>query len=585
MDGQWRDERRALIQVARGKAPADLVLRNARLVNVFSNEIQFADVAIYQDRVAGIGAPGSYGGAREVDLNGQYLAPGLIEAHTHIESALLTPGEFARAIAPHGTTTSVSDPHEIANVRGMDGLRWTLAAAEHVPIDLLFTLPSCVPASQFESSGAVLRADDLRDLAKHVRIASVGEVMNYPAVIAGDETMLDMIALGQPDGARSRGMAVDGHAPGLIGLDLCGYVAAGVQSDHETVAADEALEKIRLGMWLFPREGTMRNLEALLPVILEHHPERACFVADDKTCHDLLRLGELDHIIRLAIAGGLDPVRAIKMASLYPAQYFGFADRGAIAPGYRADLVVVPNLAEFRPTQVYVGGVLVAENGEPLFSAPALPADLTTNVSDTIRLANFGVERLRLPGTTGAARVIGMIPNQIVTNDLTLDVTARDGYLVADPERDILKVAVVERYGRGQVGVGLLHGLGLRAGAMASSVAHDAHNIVVAGTNDEDMALAICEVERMQGGLVVTRGGGVVESLALPIGGLVSPLPATDVAKAEERLEASVRDLGVQQPGAFIFLAFLALSVVPKLKITDRGLLDVAAWQIAPVQA
>ena len=586
MDERWRDERRALIQVARGKAPADLVLRNARLVNVFSNEIQPADVAIYQDRVAGVGAPGSYGSAaREVDLKGQYLAPGLIEAHTHIESALLTPGEFARAVAPHGTTTCVSDPHEIANVRGLDGLRWTLAAAEHVPTHLLFTLPSCVPASQFESNGATLRADDLRDLATHERIASVGEVMNYPAVINGDETMLDMIALGQPGGATPRGLAVDGHAPGLMGLDLCGYVAAGAQSDHETVAADEALEKIRLGMWLFPREGTMRNLEALLPVILEHRPERACFVADDKTCHDLLRLGELDHIVRLAIAGGLDPVRAIKMASLYPAQYFGFADRGAIAPGYRADLVVVPDLAEFRPSQVYVGGVLVAEHGEPLFAAPALPDDLTPSVSNTIRLANFGVERLRLPGVSGAARVIGMIPDQIVTDDLTLDVTARDGCLVADPERDILKVAVVERYGRGQVGVGLLHGLGLRIGAMASSVAHDAHNIVVAGTNDEDMALAVREVERMQGGLVVTRDGGVVESLALPIGGLVSPLPATEVAKAEERLEASVRALGVWQPGAFIFLSFLALSVVPKLKITDRGLLDVAAWQIAPVQA
>ncbi len=292
---------------------------------------------------------------------------------------------------------------------------WTACAGRSpppsmCPYDLLFTLPSCVPASQFESNGATLRADDLRDLATHERIASVGEVMNYPAVLAGDETMLDMIALGQPGGATPRGMAVDGHAPGLMGLDLCGYVAAGAQSDHETVAADEALEKIRLGMWLFPREGTMRNLEALLPVILEHRPERACFVADDKTCHDLLRLGELDHIIRLAIAWGLDPVRAIKMASLYPAQYFGFADRGAIAPGYRADLVVVSDLAEFRPSQVYVGGVLVAENGEPLFAAPALPTDLTTNVSDTIRLANFAIERLRLPGATGAARVIGMIP-------------------------------------------------------------------------------------------------------------------------------------------------------------------------------
>jgi adenine deaminase len=581
----WLSDRRELIRVARGQQPADLVLRNAQLVNVFSNEIHPAEVAIVRGRIAGVGAPGSYGGAIEVDLRGQYLAPGLIEAHTHIESALLTPGQFARAVAPHGTTTCVSDPHEIANVRGLPGLNWMLAAAEHVPVRLLFTLPSCVPASEFESNGAALRADDLLPLTSHPRIASVGEVMNYPGVIAGDETMLQIIALGQPGGATPRGLAVDGHAPGLRGLDLCGYVAAGAQSDHECVAADEALEKVRLGMWLFVREGTMRNLDALLPVVLEHRPERACFVADDRTSHDLLAQGDLDHILRQAIAGGLDPVRAVKMASLYPAQYFGFAGRGGIAPGYLADLVVVPDLREFRPSQVYVGGELIAQDGEALFAVPPLPPDLTAHVTDAIRLRDFGPERLRLPGSSGTARVIGMIPNQIVTDDLSLDVTAVDGYLVADAERDILKVAVVERYGRGRVGVGLLRGLGLREGAMASSVAHDAHNIVVAGTNDDDMALAVREIERMQGGLVVTRGGAVLERLPLPLGGIVSPLSATEVARAEERLERAVDALGVRQPRPFIFLSFLALSVVPKLKITDRGLLDVTAWRIVPVQS
>ncbi|MFI5272839.1 MAG: adenine deaminase, partial [Ktedonobacterales bacterium] len=470
-----RQERRELIEVARGRRPADLVLRNGRVVNVFSNEIYAADVALYAGRIAGVGTPGAYGGSIEVDLSGQYLCPGLIEAHTHIESALLTPAEFARTVAPHGTTTCVSDPHEIANVVGIPGLRWTLAAAEGVPVRLMFTLPSCVPASEFESNGAHLTAADLAPLARHPRIASVGEVMNFRGVLDGDETMLGMLELGEPGAATPRGLPVDGHAPGLRGLDLCGYVAAGAQSDHESVAADEALEKLRLGMWLFVREGSMRNLEALLPVVRAHLPQRACFVADDRTCGDLLREGHLDHIIRLAIAGGLDPVRAVKMATIHPAQYFGFADRGAVAPGFAADLVVVPDLAAFRPSQVYIGGALVAAEGRPLFGAPALPTTLTPAVENTVRLRDFSIERLRLPGHSGTARVIGMVPDQIVTEDLTMDVEARDGALLTNPARDLLKLAVVERYGRGRVGLGLLHGLGLKSGAMASSVAHDAH--------------------------------------------------------------------------------------------------------------
>jgi len=582
---ETHERTRELIRVARGLAPADLVLRNGQVVNVFTNEIQAADVAVHTGRIAGIGPRGAYGGRREVDLRGQYLTPGLVEAHTHIESSLLTPGEFARALAPHGTTTCVSDPHEIANVSGLAGMRWMLEAADGVPLRLLFTLPSCVPASEFESAGASLGADDLLAIAAEPRIASVGEVMNYPGVLAGDAKMLDMIALGRPGHGKPTGMAVDGHAPGLRGLDLCGYVAAGAQSDHESVAADEALEKLRLGMWLWVREGTMRNLEALLPVVREHLPEHAGFVADDLTADHLRRHGDLDHILRQAIAGGLGPIQAIKMASLYPAQYFRFADRGAIAPGYLADLLVVPDLREFRPSQVYVGGELVAENGEPLFAVPPLPAGYVESIERTVRLGNLTPEQLRLPGHTGAARAIGMIPDQIVTEDRSVDVAATGGLLAADPERDVLKVAVVERYGHGRVGVGLLHGLGLKAGAMASSVAHDAHNIVVAGTNDADMALAVREVARMQGGLAVTRDGAVVERLALPLGGLVSPLPAPQVAEAMERLERTVARAGVGLAHPFIFLSFLALSVVPNLKMTDWGLLDVASWKIVPVQA
>lgn len=578
-------ERRMLIRVARGQHPADLVLRNGRVVNVFSNEAYIADIAIYAGRIAGIGSVGSYGGMVEADLGGAYVAPGMIEAHTHIESALLTPGEFARVIAAHGTTTCVSDPHEIANVAGIPGIEWMLAAAEGVPARMLFTLPSCVPASEFESNGARLLPGDLLPLAADPRIASVGEVMNYPGVLTGDETMLGMIGLGRPGRGKPGGMPVDGHAPGLRGLDLCGYVAAGAQSDHECVVADEALEKVRLGMWLFVREGSMRNLDALLPVVRAHLPERACFVADDRTCGDLLRQGHLDHIVRLAVAAGLDPVQAIKMVTLHPAQYFGFAERGAIAPGYLADLVVVDDLRTFQPREVYIGGELVARDGRALFTPPSPAEALTARVTNTIRVSEFNAERLRLPGNSGDARVIGMIPDQIVTDDLIMRVEARDGWLQADAARDLLKVAVVERYGRGRVGVGLLHGLGLKVGAMASSVAHDAHNVVVAGTNDDDMALAVKEIERLQGGLVLTRAGAVLARLALPLGGLVSPLPAEDVAGAMDGLERMAAEMGVGLARPFMFLAFLALSVVPKLKITDAGVLDVAAWKIVPVQA
>jgi len=578
------EQLRQRIQVARGKQAADLVFRNGRVVNVFSNEVYEADVAVHHGRVVGIGPRGAYSGIREVDLGGQYLAPGLVEAHTHIEDALLVPGEFARALAPHGTTTCVSDPHEIANVAGVPGLRWMLAAAEGIPLRMMFTLPSCVPASPYESAGATLVADDLLPIASDPHIASVGEVMNYPGVLEGDPVLLDMIALGEPGRANPRGLPVDGHAPELRGLDLCGYVAAGVQADHETVGPEEALEKVRLGMWLWVREGSTRNLEALLPVVLAHLPERAGFVADDRTPGDLLREGDLDHVIRQAVARGLAPIQAIKMASLHPAQYFRFQDRGAIAPGYLADLLVVPDLRDFRPRQTYVGGELVAEDGRTLFTPRPLPTGWGDTIERTVRLNNFSVERLRLPGSSGTARVIGLIPDQIVTEDRPMEAQAVDGLLVADPARDLLKIAVVERYGHGRVGVGLLHGLGLRAGAMASSVAHDAHNIVVVGANDEDMALAVREIERLQGGLVITQHGAVVDRLPLPIGGIVSPLSAADVAEALERLDRVVANLGVEIAHPFGFLSFLALSVVPTLKITDFGVLDVDAWKIVSIQ-
>jgi adenine deaminase len=559
-------------------------LRNGQVVNVFTGEIYAADIAVYHEHIAGIGPSGTYHGTQETDLKGHYVTPGLVEAHTHIEDALLVPGEYAQALAIHGTTTCVCDPHEIANVAGVPGLRWMLAASEGAPMRLLYTLPSCVPASPFESAGATLVADDLIDLASDPRIASIGEVMNYPGVLEGDRVMLDMIALGQPGRATLRGLPVDGHGPGLQGLDLCGYVAAGVQSDHESIGLEEGREKLRLGMWLWIREGSMRNMDALLPLVMEHVPERACFVSDDRTPDALLREGDLDHIIREAVSRGQSPVSAITMASLHPAQYFGFGDRGAIAPGYVADLLVVPDLRDFRPRQVYVGGKLVAEDGQALLASTPLPTGWEHVVEKTIRLRDFSDDRLRLDGQTGTARVIGLIPDQIVTEDRTMDVQAVDGTIQPDAQRDLLKIAVVERYGRGRVGVGLVHGLGLKTGAMASSVAHDAHNIVVVGTNDTDMVAAVREVERLHGGLVVSQNGAIVDRLPLPLAGLMSPLSIAEVAEALERLDQVVAGMGVQVAHPWGFLSFLALSVVPKLKITDLGILDVDAWKIVPIQ-
>lgn len=566
---------REQIETARGLRPPDLVLTNCQIVNVFSGEVYPADVAIEGHTIVGVG---DYDGPRVLDLQGCYLLPGLIDGHVHVESSMVTIPEYARAVVPRGTTTIVIDPHEIANVLGSEGIKFMLASSKNTPLGVFVMLPSCVPASPFETPGARLEAYDLIALLEKRRAFGIGEVMNYPGVLEADTAVLDKIRL-----AHAGNLLVDGHAPGLSGHDLCAYVAAGIDSDHETIAPHEAREKIRLGMWLMVREGsTAKNLRDLLPAIKELNPQRCFFVTDDRDPTDLLMEGHMDHVLRLAVAEGLDPVKAIQMATINTAQYFRLRDLGAVAPRFVADLIAVDNLVDFDVRLVLKRGRLVARDGKPDFPVPRVD---TSTAGNSVRIGELSVDSFRLPGKPGMCRAIGLIPDQPTTLALWEQAPLEGGELVADVERDILKAAVVERHhASGNVGVGLVKGFGLKAGAFASSVAHDAHNIVAVGANDSDMLTAVRKIAEMQGGMAVAADGTVREALPLPIGGLMSPLPIGDVQAKLARLEQAVADLGGKVPHPFMSLAFIALSVLPALKLTDRGLVDVEQFRFVPVQ-
>ena len=568
------------VAAARGRAAPDLVLKRCRVVNVFTGELLPADVAIHGGHVVGLGA---YDGPAEIDLDGALVAPGLIDGHLHIEATMLMPGELARAVVPRGVTTVVVDPHEIANVLGADGVRLMVAASEGLPLDVYFMLPSCVPASEMESGGARLGADELAPLLGLPRVLGIGEVMDFPRVLAADPALLAKVELSE---------RVDGHAPGVRGRDLSAYLAAGVESDHETVDPAEAEERLRLGMWLMLREGsTARNLEALLPVVRRLGARRALLVTDDITPTDLRDRGLVDHAVRLAVRQGLDPATAVAMGSLNAAERFGLGRIGAVAPGYRADLFVSRSLEE-RPRLVLKGGRVVARDGEPLFEPPAVD---WTAARATVRIGPLDESSFRLTIPVDApprrdaplrVRAIGLVPEQIVTEALVVAPSLRGGAVAADPERDLLKLAVVERHrATGRIGLGLVHGFGLRAGALVSSVAHDAHNLVVVGADDEDMRLAVAAVAASGGGLAVAAGGALRALLPLPIAGLMSDRPFEEVADGLARVEAAAAGLGCAVPSPFMLLSFLALSVIPRLKLTDRGLLDVEAWRLRPLRA
>ncbi|HVB61434.1 MAG TPA: adenine deaminase [Ktedonobacteraceae bacterium] len=566
------------IQIARGHLPADLVLRNAALVNVCSGECYPADVAIADGLVVGVSDPGGYHGREERDLQGRWLAPGLIDGHMHIESTMLTLAEFARIVVPRGVTAVMLDPHEFANVLGMAGIRYVLESGRGLPLAAYIMLSSCVPASSYESPYRVLLADDLLPLLEDERVLGLAEMMNMPGVLSGDEQVLAKIIA-----TRRHGLVVDGHAPGLNGRDLSAYAAAGVMSDHECTTVEEARQRIRLGMWLMIREGSAaRNLDALLPLVQELHPPRVFFVTDDRDPQDLTTRGHIDSMVRRAIELGLDPVEAIRLASYNTAQYFRLSDRGAVAPGFVADLVVLDDLETFQVESVYKDGRLIARDGQLL--SDIVPLALT-GVTDTVRIGNVREADLRIPGRPGLIEVVGIEPGQITTLHLREEAPLRDGAIVADPERDLLKLVVIERHhASGSVGLGLVKGFGLRKGAIASSVAHDAHNLVIAGASDHDILLAARTLEAMGGGFACVVDGEVRAQVPLPYGGLISPLPAAELVQQLRALDAAAAELGCTLEHPCMTLSFLSLSVIPSLKLTNQGLIDVDTFTLLPLQ-
>jgi adenine deaminase len=556
------------LAVARGDEPADLVVRGGRVLSVFTREWLEVDVAIADGYVAGLG---EYEGSAELDASGRWVVPGFVDAHVHLESSKLLVDEFARLVLPFGTTTVVADPHEVANVLGTDGVHWLLDACHDLALDVYFMASSCVPASSFESPRRPLNEGDLQGLLRRRRVLGLAEMMNFPGVVAGDEDELAKLRL---DGARH----VDGHAPGLLGKALNAYTAAGIRSDHEARTVEEGRERLRLGFWLLIREASgARNLRALLPLVQELGPSRIAFCTDDREPEHIADDGHVNSMVRDAVAFGIAAEDAIVMASHHPALWHGLDHLGAIAPGYQADLLLLPDLERFEPELVLKRGRRVDEIER---------VEVPEWVKQTVRIRPLAVRDFAVPWDGGAARVIGVVSDQIVTEALVEEPAVAEGHIVADPERDLAKIAVVERHlATGRIGLGLVRGFGLRAGALASTIAHDAHNIVVVGMSDADMHHAVLRLAELGGGIVVVGEGRVQAELPLPVAGLLSDLPLSEVVDATRACVQAARELGCEVPSPFQSLAFLALSVIPSLKITDRGLVDVDRFELVPLKA
>lgn len=561
------------ITIARGSKKAELVLKNSNVINVFTNEIIEADVAIEDGTIVGIG---HYEGEEEIDLEGKYLCPGFIDGHVHIESSMVTPSQFAKAIVPRGTTTIIADPHEIANVKGIDGIRYILEDSKDIPLDVYVMLPSCVPATPFENSGAKLYAEKLEGLIDEERVLGLGELMNYPGVINGDEDVLKKILLAQ-------GKKLDGHGPLIADKELNAYVVSGISTEHECSTIEEMQDRLRLGMYILIREGSAaKNLHELIKTVNKDNLRRCLFCSDDKHPEDILIDGHMDFNIKLAIKEGIDPIDAIKMATLNSAECYGLKGKGAIAPGYIADLVVIDNLVDFNILNVFKEGKLVGEDLKPLFNVSKTD---TSSVSNAVNIQDITLSDLKIKLHSNSVNVIGVEPHSLVTKKLSREVKIEDGVFCYGNE-DILKIVVVERHlATGNVGLGLVEGFGLKNGAIGSTVAHDSHNIIVIGDNDEDILLCIKEIERMGGGVIIVSNGKVLNSLPLNIGGLMSESPLEEVnEKYKKMLKFAYEELQVNpliEP--FMTLSFMALPVIPELKLTDLGLFNVNDFQFIDI--
>ena len=561
-----------IIAAARGDGEVDLVLRNARLVNVFSAEVYASDVAITHSRIVGLGQ--GYEAQEEIDLAGAYLAPGFIDAHVHIESSMIGVREFARAVLPRGTTSVIVDPHEIANVHGLDGIRYMFDQAKYGRLSMFVMVPSCVPATSMGTSGARLDAKDIVPLLNDPYVLGLAEMMNYPGVVHGDPEVLDKLEA-------FRGRVLDGHAPALTGHHLSAYVAAGIGSDHECTTVEEAREKLRLGMYIFIREATnAHNLRDLLPLVTPQNCRRFCFCTDDRHAVDLLERGHIDSMIRMAIAEGLDPVMAIRMATLNPAEWFRLHDRGAITPGRRADLVVFDDFDSLDIKLVLRGGQVVARDGVALpLDKPVRPSYLRSSMNVDWRSVDFAI-----PAKGHKVRVIGTVPHQLITDHLIEEALLVDGCAESDVERDLLKIAVIERHmASGNMSRGFVRGLGLKRGAIASTVAHDHHNLIVVGADDASMKTAALAVADMRGGQAAADGDTILARLPLPVAGLMSDQPLEIVCAQKRELLDAVRTLGSPLEQPFVTLGFLALEVIPALKLTDQGLVDVEKFEFVPL--
>jgi len=563
------------IRVASGEGKVDLLIKNGRVVNVFSGQIERKNVAVFDGRIVGFG---DYPAKKVVDVKGDFVCPGLIDGHVHIESSMVTLPQFARAVLPNGTTSVVIDPHEIANVMGLKGVRFMAESARGIPLNVFIMAPSCVPATSMETSGAVFRATEIKSLLKEPWIIGLAEMMNFPGVIYRDREVLKKIE-------QWRGKRIDGHAPLLSGKRLHAYLIAGIRSDHECTNLKEAKEKMSNGMWIMIREGsTARNLRDLLSLVTPKNARRLLFVTDDRHPKELLEWGHINSMVKAAIQQGIDPILAIQMATLNPAEYFRLDDLGAIAPGYRADIIVFDHLGRFQIKKVFKDGVLVAEDGKIISRSIGTLTISKQSVQGSVRIKDIQKDAFLLQSNKPLAKVIQLIPNQIVTKKVMKKVFLRDGVAYPDIKEDILKVVVVERHrATGNIGIGLVQGFGLKRGAIGSSVAHDSHNLVIVGTNDEDIFKAVMTIKKMGGGLVVVSEGKVFASLPLPIAGLMTDAPVTQVNLRLEALHHAAKSLGCKLPDPFMTLSFLSLPVIPELKLTDKGLVDVSQFKIVPL--